>query len=77
MINVLKRTKLWTKKAEKKERLDENQVGWGLIQKLMLNEVWWYIPVISVLKTLRQKNLKFKASIGYLVKPGLKNKDQV
>jgi predicted glycosyl hydrolase (DUF1957 family) len=43
----------------------------------MLNEVWWYIPVISVLKTLRQKNLKFKASIGYLVKPGLKNKDQV
>jgi hypothetical protein len=30
-----------------------------------LNQVWWCIPIILVLKRLRQKNCGAKASLGY------------
>jgi hypothetical protein len=34
----------------------------------MLSQVWWYMPLISALKSLRQENHEFKASPGRIVK---------
>jgi hypothetical protein len=36
--------------------------------------VRWYIPVIPALRRLKQKDLKFKASLGYIVRPVSKKK---
>jgi hypothetical protein len=38
--------------------------------------VWWYILIISALRGLRQEDHKFKASLGYIVKPFSKHKNQ-
>jgi hypothetical protein len=33
--------------------------------KRFLSQVWWHTPVFPTLRRLRQKDLKFKASIGH------------
>jgi hypothetical protein len=38
-----------------------------------LSLVWWHNPVISALRKLRQEDLNFKASLGYIVRNCLKN----
>jgi hypothetical protein len=35
---------------------------------------WWWTSVIPALRRLPQENLKFKASLGYIVGPCLKRK---
>jgi hypothetical protein len=34
----------------------------------------WYIPVIPVLRRLRQKDSRLKANLGYIARPCLKRK---
>jgi hypothetical protein len=34
----------------------------------------WYTSVIPALQKLRQEDYKFKASVDYIMKPGLKKK---
>jgi hypothetical protein len=34
--------------------------------------VWWCTPLIPALERLRQKNLEFQASLGYIARPYLK-----
>jgi hypothetical protein len=36
--------------------------------------VWWYMPVIPVLRELRKGELKFETSLGYTVRPCQKKK---
>jgi hypothetical protein len=36
--------------------------------------MWWYMPVIPVLRRLRQKDTEFKANQGHIMKPCLKKK---
>jgi hypothetical protein len=36
--------------------------------------VWWYTPVIPALEKLRQEDLKFEVSLGYIVISCLKKK---
>ena len=38
----------------------------GCLAVELLSLVLWYIPVIPVLKTLRQENTEFKDSLNYL-----------
>jgi hypothetical protein len=42
----------------------------GRVNKCQL--AWWQMPVIPALRRLRQKDQKFKASLGYLARPCLK-----
>jgi hypothetical protein len=37
--------------------------------------MWWYMPVIPVLRRLRQKDTEFKANQGHIMKPCLKKKN--
>jgi hypothetical protein len=50
---------------------------WGcstnFINKLRSQE-WWCTPVILVLRKLRQEDIKLEASLGYIVRPYIKNK---
>jgi hypothetical protein len=39
----------------------------------LLSQAWWRMPAIAVLKRLRWEDYKFKASLGYTVRPCLKN----
>jgi hypothetical protein len=41
-----------------------------------MNLVWLHTPVISALGRLRQEDCKFKANLGYIVRPCLKTKHQ-
>jgi hypothetical protein len=34
-----------------------------------LSQAWWYAPIILALWRLRQEARKFKANLGYLVRP--------
>jgi hypothetical protein len=34
--------------------------------------VWWYIPVITVLRRLRQEDHELEVSLSYIVRPCLK-----
>jgi hypothetical protein len=36
--------------------------------KNILSWVWWYVPVIPVLKGQRQKDLEFEDSLSYIVR---------
>jgi hypothetical protein len=36
--------------------------------------VWWCTPIISAFERLRQEDCEFKAGLGYIARPGLKNK---
>jgi hypothetical protein len=33
------------------------------------SQVWWFMPVIPVAGKLKQENHKFKAILGYIVRP--------
>jgi hypothetical protein len=37
--------------------------------KGLKSQTWWHTPVIPALSSLRQEDLKFKASLGYIVTP--------
>jgi hypothetical protein len=39
--------------------------------------VWWHRSIIPALGRLRQEDGKFKTSLGYIVRPCLKNKNQI
>jgi hypothetical protein len=38
------------------------------IKKNEIDQVWWYTAIISVLGRLRQKDHKFKVSLGYVAR---------
>jgi hypothetical protein len=40
----------------------------------ILNQAWWYTPVIPALGRLMQEDLEFTVSLGYGVRPNLKKK---
>jgi hypothetical protein len=42
----------------------------------LLNWAWWYIPVISAFRRLRQEDHEFKANLGYIMNPYLKKQQQ-
>jgi hypothetical protein len=35
--------------------------------------MWWYIPIIPAFQRKRQEDDNFKASLGYIARPYLKN----
>jgi hypothetical protein len=48
------------------------------------SQIWWYLSIIPALRKPKQRNLKFKASLGYLASSRplgyiayLKNKQEV
>jgi hypothetical protein len=41
-------------------------------RKIIFYQAWWYIPVIPALRSLRQKDCKFKANLGWIGRPILK-----
>jgi hypothetical protein len=43
-----------------------------LFLRIYTNQEWWHMPVILVLRRLRQKELEFKASLGYRARLCLK-----
>jgi hypothetical protein len=50
-----------------------------ILRKLHLKSIvtdwaWWFTSVILALVRLRQEDMEFKVSLGYLVKPWLSNK---
>jgi hypothetical protein len=47
--------------------------------KLLWNQVWWHIPIILALGNLRQEDHKFRASLDYIERPGLRktNKQKI
>jgi hypothetical protein len=47
-----------------------------LLRKSIPGQAWWYIPVISALRRLRQKNGKFKANLSDIGRPYLKKEKQ-
>jgi hypothetical protein len=48
-----------------------------LIKYYMRSQAQWGTPVIPALERLRQEDLKFKSSLGCLVRPCLKKKKKV
>jgi hypothetical protein len=48
--------------------------SWVAPQKVKHSQVWWFMPVIPALR--RQKDHRFKASLGYVLTPFSKNKQQ-
>jgi hypothetical protein len=41
----------------------------GARKSTMVDQVWWYTPVIPVLRSPKQEDHEFKASLSYIVRP--------
>jgi hypothetical protein len=48
------------------ERLEKQGCLWGC--------AWWYMTIFLALESLRQENLNFEASLGYIARPSIKKK---
>jgi hypothetical protein len=49
----------------------------GAFIKEMVGQEWWNMSVKPALKSLRQKDCKFKASLSYIVRLCLKRKKEI
>jgi hypothetical protein len=45
-----------------------------VVSILYSSQAWWYLPVIPALRSLRQKDCQFQASLGSAARPCLKTK---
>jgi hypothetical protein len=54
----------------------QEQFGKKKKNKHLRNGAWWYTAVIPALGRLKQKDQEIEASLSYMVRPCLKNKNK-